>query len=43
MDDIIEAKSYTHFSAIPTTLQRDVSTECVLGIDEAGRGPALGM
>lgn len=34
--------SYSHFSPIPEALRQDMSTECVLGVDEAGRGPVLG-
>lgn len=43
LNDITEGKSYTHFSAVPATLRKDMSTECVLGVDEAGRGPVLGI
>ena len=35
--------SYTHHSPIPETISLNLSTECVLGVDEAGRGPVLGM
>ncbi|KAF1827327.1 uncharacterized protein K489DRAFT_329943 [Dissoconium aciculare CBS 342.82] len=38
----ISGESYTHHSAIPELLQNDMSIECVLGVDEAGRGPVLG-
>jgi ribonuclease H2 subunit A len=41
-DQISQAASYTHHSAIPATITDDANTECVLGIDEAGRGPVLG-
>ncbi|KAF2397141.1 hypothetical protein EJ06DRAFT_544725 [Trichodelitschia bisporula] len=34
--------SYSHISDIPAAVKADMSTECVLGIDEAGRGPVLG-
>ena len=40
---ILAGGSYTHHSPLPETLAIDLSTECVLGVDEAGRGPVLGM
>jgi ribonuclease H2 subunit A len=39
---ILSGDSYTHHSPIPTTIKNDMTTECVLGVDEAGRGPVLG-
>jgi len=39
---ILSGQSYSHFSPIPETLVNDMGTECVLGVDEAGRGPVLG-
>lgn len=39
---IINGASYTHHSAVPPLLAGDDSIECVLGVDEAGRGPVLG-
>ncbi|KAI9883772.1 MAG: hypothetical protein M1823_004451 [Watsoniomyces obsoletus] len=39
---IIAGESYAHYSPLPSVLVNDPSTECVLGIDEAGRGPVLG-
>lgn len=39
---VLSGDSYTHHSAIPATVKDDMSTECVLGVDEAGRGPVLG-
>jgi ribonuclease H2 subunit A len=39
---ILNGDSYSHFSGIPETLAADMSIECVLGVDEAGRGPVLG-
>ena len=41
---ILRGASYTHHSALPENVNvtHDSSTECVLGVDEAGRGPVLG-
>ncbi|KAF2097321.1 ribonuclease HI large subunit [Rhizodiscina lignyota] len=45
---ILKGLSYSYFSPLPTILQQNSSAEssepqkCVLGIDEAGRGPVLG-
>lgn len=39
---ILDGASYTHHSKIPEVITQDISTECVLGVDEAGRGPVLG-
>lgn len=39
---ILSGESYTYHSPIPATVANDKSTECVLGVDEAGRGPVLG-
>ena len=41
--EILSGASYSHFSPLPETLLNDMNTECVLGIDEAGRGPVLGI
>lgn len=41
--DILDGVSYAHYSAIPKTIADEMATECVLGVDEAGRGPVLGM
>ncbi|CAO1602362.1 hypothetical protein XANCAGTX0491_005976 [Xanthoria calcicola] len=41
--DILAGVSYTHRSPIPQLISNDLSSiECVLGVDEAGRGPVLG-
>lgn len=39
---VLGGDSYTHHSPIPPTIKEDMTTECVLGVDEAGRGPVLG-
>ena len=42
-EKVLAGDSYTHHSEIPKTVKDDMTTECVLGVDEAGRGPVLGM
>jgi len=41
--NILSGESYTYHSPIPETITDDMSIECVLGVDEAGRGPVLGI
>jgi ribonuclease H2 subunit A len=36
------SESYTYHSPLPCALFEDPSIPCVLGVDEAGRGPVLG-
>ncbi|RPA84847.1 hypothetical protein BJ508DRAFT_236094 [Ascobolus immersus RN42] len=40
-ETILTGRSYTHTSPIPPTVTPN-STLCILGVDEAGRGPVLG-
>ena len=42
-NSILSGESYTHHCAIPQSIAEDMSIECVLGVDEAGRGPVLGI
>ncbi|KAK3705800.1 hypothetical protein LTR37_013107 [Vermiconidia calcicola] len=39
---VLSGESYTYHSLIPRAVSADMSIECVLGVDEAGRGPVLG-
>jgi len=41
--EMFAGTSYTHHTAVPEEIAKDLSTECVLGVDEAGRGPVLGL
>ncbi|KAL8769823.1 MAG: hypothetical protein Q9209_004261 [Squamulea sp. 1 TL-2023] len=41
-NDVLVGISYSHITPIPKIIRADPSTECVLGVDEAGRGPVLG-
>lgn len=40
--EILSGASYPYYSALPQAVKLDPTIECVLGVDEAGRGPVLG-
>ena len=39
---LLKGASYTHQTSLFERIISDPSIECVLGVDEAGRGPVLG-
>ncbi|KAI9815722.1 MAG: hypothetical protein M1827_002118 [Pycnora praestabilis] len=39
---IMSGTSYGHYSSVPELLAGEDNIQCVLGVDEAGRGPILG-
>lgn len=41
-EQITTGASYSYMSPVPELIRADMSAECVLGVDEAGRGPVLG-
>ena len=41
-DEILNGSSYTYHSPVPEVIFSNPNAACVLGVDEAGRGPVLG-
>ena len=42
LGDVLEGKSYTYHSEIPSGVLNETTESVILGVDEAGRGPVLG-